>query len=389
MSTAAREYDLLIFGATGFTGGKTAEYLARNAPAGMRWAIGGRSASKLAALKARLCAINPAAGAVGCVEASVDDAESLQRMAASTRVLITTVGPFIDYGEPVVRACIEQGTDYIDSTGEPNFIQLLLGRYAQLAAQRDVRLVPSCGFDAIPADLGALFTVQQLPSDQPIKLAGYMSIKAQFSGGTERSAIKSWMPPDERVPAPALPALNGRRVAALPAKVERRPELGKWSSPLPTVDGPLVLRSAASLPRYGPDFQYSHNALHPSLGVLLTASVVFGLLGVLARWKPMRELLLKLVKKSGEGPSQATMDQSWFKLRFIAECAGKILQTEVSGGDPGYAETSKMLAESGMCLAQDRDSLPRLAGVLTPAQAMGDALLARLQRAGLSFRVLT
>jgi short subunit dehydrogenase-like uncharacterized protein len=99
--------------------------------------------------------------------------------------------------------------------------------------------------------------------------------------------------------------------------------------------------------------------------------------------------LLKVVKKSGEGPSQATMDQSWFKLHFIADCAGKILQTEVSGGDPGYAETSKMLAEAGLCLAQDRATLPALAGVLTPAQAMGETLLARLQRAGLSFRVLT
>jgi short subunit dehydrogenase-like uncharacterized protein len=340
-------------------------------------------------VKARLCALNPGCAAVGCVEASVNDLESLQRMAARTRVLITTVGPFIDYGEPVVRACIEQRTDYIDSTGEPNFIQRLLGSYAQIAAQSGVRLVPSCGFDAIPADLGALFTVQQLPSDQPIKLAGYVSFKAQFSGGTERSAIKSWTPPDERIVAQALPAPNGRRVAPLPPKIERRPELGKWSSPLPTVDGPLVLRSAASLPRYGPDFQYSHNALHPSFGVLLAAGVVFGLLGFLARWTPMRELLLKLVKKSGEGPSQATMDQSWFKLRFIAECEGKILQTEVSGGDPGYAETSKMLAESGMCLAQDRESLPPLAGVLTPAQAMGEVLLARLQRAGLSFRVVT
>ncbi|HKP61895.1 MAG TPA: saccharopine dehydrogenase NADP-binding domain-containing protein [Polyangiales bacterium] len=385
----AREYDLLVFGATGFTGGLTAEYLAKNAPAGLRWAIGGRSATKLAAVKARLCAINPACAAVGCVEASVDDLESLQRMAGKTRVLLTTVGPFIDYGEPVVRACIEQRTDYIDSTGEPNFIQLLLGRYAQAAAQRQVRLVPSCGFDAIPADLGALFTVRQLPNDQPIKLAGYMSLKAQFSGGTERSAIKSWMPPSERIAAPSLSATSGRQVGALPSKVERRPELGKWSSPLPTVDGPLVLRSAANLSCYGPDFRYSHNALHPSFGVLLAAGVVFGIAGFLARFRPMRELMLKLVKKSGEGPSQATMAESWFKLQFIAECAGKILQTEVSGGDPGYAETSKMLAESGMCLAQDREALPDLAGVLTPAQAMGETLLARLQRAGLSFRVVT
>ncbi|HKU43732.1 MAG TPA: saccharopine dehydrogenase NADP-binding domain-containing protein [Polyangiales bacterium] len=389
MSEATRDYDLLVFGATGFTGGMTAEYLARHAPPELRWAIAGRSASKLQSVKERLLALNPACAAVGCVEASVDDPESLQRMAAKTRVLITTVGPFIDYGEPVVRACVEQRTDYIDSTGEPNFLRLLFGRYAEAAEQRGVRLVPCCGFDSIPADLGALFTVLQLPSDQPIELSGFMSVKAQFSGGTERSAIKSAAPPEPGLPAPEFRASDGRRVAMLPTKVEHRREFGQWSTPLPTVDATVVLRSASKLRRYGPDFRYGHNALHASFGIMLAAFVVFGLLGVLARFKPTREFLLKVVKKSGQGPSQATMAESWFKLRFIAKCAGKTLQTEVSGGDPGYAETSKMLAESGMCLAQDRDSLPNAAGVLTPAHAMGEALLARLQRAGLSFRVLS
>jgi short subunit dehydrogenase-like uncharacterized protein len=384
----ARAYDITIFGATGFTGGMTAEYLARHAAPDLRWAIAGRSEHKLTAVKARLLAIDPAAERVGCVLASLDDPESLQRMAAQTRVLVTTVGPFIEYGEPVVRACIEQATDYIDSTGEPNFMQLLLARYAEAAASRKVRLVPSCGFDSIPADLGAFFTVRQLPRDQPITLSGYLSLKATFSGGTEQSAIMSWAPPPERLSVPAPTATHGRRVRLFHSKVARRPDLAGWTAPLPTIDGSVVLRSAASIERYGPDFSYAHNAVHASLGMLIAAACVFGLASFLARFSVLRALFLKMVKKSGEGPSREQMQQSWFKLRFIAECAGQKLETEVSGGDPGYVETSKMLAESALCLAFDREQLPLRFGVLTPAQAMGERLLERLQAAGLSFRVL-
>ncbi len=388
MNGTPREYDLVVFGATGFTGGMTADYLARHAPPDLRWAIAGRSRDKLEVVKARLLAANPRAAAVGCIEARIDDPPSLISMASRTRVLITTVGPFIDYGEPVVAACIEAGTDYIDSTGEPFFVERLLGRYAEPAAARGVRVIPSCGFDSIPADLGALFTVLQLPSDQPITMHGYMQVDARFSGGTEQSAIKSIAPPKDRVAVPPLVPTGGRRVRELPVKLQKHPALGKWITPLPTVDGPTVLRSAAMLDRYGPDFAYGHGAVHASFGVVVAAGVLFGSLAVLARMAPTRALLLKVAKKSGQGPSEEHMRRAWFKLRFIAECAGKVVQTEVAGGDPGYVETSKMLAESGMCLAQDRGRLPARSGVLTPAAAMGDVLLARLQAAGLQFRVV-
>jgi short subunit dehydrogenase-like uncharacterized protein len=387
-ATSARSYDILLFGATGFTGGKTAEYLARHAPAGLRWAIAGRSQPKLDAVKARLVAIDPRHSAVGTVQASVDDPTSLQRMAAQTRVLVTTVGPFIDYGEPVVKACIEQRTDYIDSTGEPFFVQLLLGRYADAAANSGVRIVPSCGFDSIPADLGVFFTVQQLPSDQPISISGYLSLDAKFSGGTERSAILSSVTPPGLPKLPKTAASDGRRVSLRTSKVERLPALDAWTTPLPTIDGSVVLRSASTIARYGPDFSYSHNAQHASLGHVVGAFAFFGTVALFVRVPPLRALLLKVAKKSGEGPSEAQMSKSWFKLRFFAESAGKTIETEVSGGDPGYGETSKMLAESAMCLAQDRESLPKRVGILTPAEAMGAPLLARLQHAGMIFRVV-
>jgi short subunit dehydrogenase-like uncharacterized protein len=246
----------------------------------------------------------------------------------------------------------------------------------------------SCGgLDAIPADVGAFFTVAQLPAGQPIRMAGYLRLQARFSGGTERSAIKALGSTRPVWPPPPPATASGRHVEVLAGKVERLPEFG-WVSPMPTIDGPIVVRSAAVLDHYGPDFRYGHHAAHGSLAVLLAAGVFFGILALLARIPPLRALLLAFAKRSGDGPSEEVRAKSWFKLRFIAESGGKKVQTEVSGGDPGYGETSKMLAESALCLARDRERLPARAGVLTPAAAMGDALLERLQRAGLKFEVL-
>ena len=382
-----RSYEVVLFGATGFTGGKTAEYLARAAPQDLRWAIAGRSREKLDAVKARLQRINAGCNP-GVLVAQVDDPASLRAMAEQTRLVVTTVGPFSDYGEPVVAACIEARTDYVDSTGEPHFVNMLWARYGERARERGVRVVPSCGFDSIPADLGALFTVSQLPPNEAIELAAYVSFKGTFSGGTERSAIKAMAPPREPVEVPRPEPGEGRRVEIRPARVGPVRAFGGWSAPMPTVDAAIVERSAAGLERYGPNFRYAHHALHPSLAVFAIALVFFGTLALLAQLAPVRNLLLKVAKKSGEGPSPTQMAAGWFKVRFIAKCAGQELHTEVAGGDPGYGETSKMLAETALCLVRDRNKGSEPTGVLTAAQAGGGALIERLQRAGLEFRVL-
>jgi short subunit dehydrogenase-like uncharacterized protein len=321
--------------------------------------------------------------------AAVEDAASLERMAAAAQVLLTTVGPFIDYGEPVVRACLAQGTDYIDSTGEPAFRALLLERYAERARTRGIRIVPSCGYDAIPADLGAFFTVRELGGAQPIRLAGYMAADAEFSGGTERSAIKAMAEIPSARGAEVQSERPAARVRIAQAKIERRPELGGWVAPLPTIDAAVVTSSAAALPEYGQDFSYAHHGVVGPLLRLIAGALMVGIIATLARFAPGRALLLRFAKPSGKGPSAERMARSWFKLAFVAETGGgRALRTEVAGGDPGYGETSKMLAESALCLALDRAALPARSGVLTPAVAMRELLLARLQRAGLRFTVI-
>ncbi|HEX6782658.1 MAG TPA: saccharopine dehydrogenase NADP-binding domain-containing protein [Solirubrobacterales bacterium] len=386
----SRAYDLALFGATGFTGGLTAEYLAAHAPAEMKWALVGRNRSKLEAVAARLAAASPQAPAPEIVEADANDPEAMREVAESTRVVVTTVGPYILYGGPLVAACAAAGTDYVDLTGEPEFVDRAWIDHHAEAERSGARIVHCCGFDSIPHDLGAYFTVKQLPEGVPLTVNGYVRSNAEFSGGTFHSAINAFgrarqtlSAAKERRRAEQRPA--GRSIHSAPARVRRMPQLGGWAVPLPTIDGPVILRSAAALERYGPDFTYGHNLIAKHLATVGALGAGVGTGFALAQLPPTRKLLLKM-KSPGEGPSEEKRAKSWFKVVFVGEGGDKRVVTEVKGGDPGYSETSKMLAESGLCLAFDQ--LPDRSGQLTTAVAMGDALLERLQRAGISFEVV-
>jgi short subunit dehydrogenase-like uncharacterized protein len=384
---AEREYDIVVFGATGFTGALTAEYLAHRAPATTRWALAGRNRDKLEAVRRRLAEISPASAQLPLLTADTGDASSMRKLAESTRVVITTVGPYIKYGEPVVAACAAAGTSYVDLTGEPEFVDLMWLRYHEQAQQTGARLIHSCGFDSIPYDLGALFAVQHLPEGAPIKLEGFVRAGGTFSGGTYHSAlhIMGRLRQGMKVAAERKrrePGPDGRRVRGIQGKPHRDDEAGGWVAPFPTIDPQTVLRSARALDRYGPDFSYSHYVVVKQLPILVGMGVGAGAVIALAQLKPTRDLLLKL-KDPGEGPTPEQREKAWFKVKMVGEGGGKRVVAEVTGGDPGYGETSKMLAESALCLAHD--DLPDRAGQLTPAVAMGDALITRLQAAGIGF----
>jgi len=387
---AARSFDIVVFGATGFTGALTAEYLARHAPAGTRWALAGRNPKKLESVRAQLAAVNPECAKLELLAADSGDPESLKRVAEATRVVITTVGPYILHGEPLVAACAAAGTDYVDLTGEPEFVDLMWLRYHDQAKASGARIVHACGFDSIPHDLGAYFTVQQLPADTPLTVEGFVRAGGTFSAGTYHSAInafgrarlymKTKKERQEKEPRPA-----GRKVGAVKSGVRYLKDLKSWVVPFPTIDPQVVRRSAAAIDRYGPDFRYGH---YVQLKRLVTVAGLIGGTGALftlAQFKPTRDWLLAR-KSSGEGPSPEVRAKSWFKVTFHGEGGGKRVVTQVSGGDPGYGETSKMLAESALCLAFD--NLPKRGGQTTPAAAMGNALIERLKKNGIKFEVL-
>ncbi|MGP4047062.1 saccharopine dehydrogenase family protein [Streptomyces sp. 2A115] len=384
-----RAYDIVLFGATGFVGALTAEYLAAHAPEGLRWAIAARDTAKLERLRGRLASIDPACAELPVLRADVADPASLSELAEHARVVATTVGPYLTYGEDLVAACANAGTDYVDLCGEPEFVDLTYVRHDARARETGARLVHACGFDSIPHDLGAYFTVRQLPEGVPLTVDGFVQAEGMFSGGTFASALNQFSRGRHMIAAARdrkrhEPRVMGRRAAAPPGAPRYAKEVGAWAVPLPTIDARIVQRSARALERYGPEFRYRHYAAVESLPIALGGAAAAGAVFAAAQVPPVRRWLSDRLRP-GDGPSEEKRAKSWFSVRFVGEGGGRRVFTEVSGGDPGYGETAKMFAESALCLAFD--DLPSTSGQVTTAVAMGDSLIGRLRGVGIDFRV--
>ncbi len=290
-----------------------------------------------------------------------------------------------------MAACAAAGTAYADLTGEAEFVDRMYVAHHDTAVRTGARLVHACGFDSIPHDLGAYFTVQQLPDDEPITMRGVVRTNSTVSGGTFHSALTAL----SRVGDMRSAAGSRRKVEGRPegrssrsvgGRFRRDPVLGYWLLPLPTIDPIVVARSGAALPAYGPKFRYSHFAGTKTLRYAAGGAAVMAGLGLAAQVGPVRNLLGKRLQP-GDGPDEARRAKSWFRVDFVGEAGGQQVHTRVSGGEPGYDETAKMLAESALSLALDDN--PDVAGQVTTVQAMGDRLLDRLRAADMSFEVLT
>jgi len=382
----SRELDVVLFGATGFTGGLTAAYLAQHGPEGLRWGLAGRNLGKLEQVRD---ALGEAGAGVELIVADSGDPVALADLAARTQVVLSTVGPYVGRGEALVGACADAGTDYCDITGEGEFVDRMYVAHHQTAVASGARLVHGCGFDSIPHDLGAMFTVEHLPADVPIDLRGVVRAGGLPSGGTFETALTGMSRVRHiREAAQARkrvePRPEGRSSRAVAGKPHRDDVLGYWLLPLPTMDPAIVARSGAALPSYGPKFRYSHYAGTKTLPYAVGGAAVMAGLGLAAQLKLTRDLLMKSYP-AGDGPDPERRERSWFTVDFVGEAGGETVRTRVSGGDPGYTETAMMLAESGLCLAFDDN--PEVAGQVTTAHAMGGNLLARVQAGGLKFEV--
>ena len=341
-------------------------------------------------MRERLAEINPSCADLELLVADVGDRASLLAVAVRARVVVTTVGPYLRYGEPLVAVCAEAGTDYLDLSGEPEFVDRMYLGYHDVAVGSGARIVHSAGFDSIPYDLGVLFTVGQLPEGVPLTVDGYLSVSGNFSAGTYHSAITAFSRLREMAGVAKRrrrvePRPDGRSVKGVKGRPRFEKAVGAWVLPAPTIDPVVVLRSARAIDRYGPAFTYGH---YLAIKKLPSAAAVVGAVGtavVLAQVPFTRQWLLNRMS-TGDGPSPERRDKSWFRVRFVGEGGGRRVVTEVSGGDPGYGETAKMLGESALCLAFD--DLQKTSGQVTTAVAMGDRLIDRLVRAGLTFRVV-
>jgi short subunit dehydrogenase-like uncharacterized protein len=403
-----RKYDVVVYGATGFVGKLTAIYLAKHAPADTRIALAGRNLAKLEEVKSGLA---QAAADWPLIAVDAADAAGMAELAASTRVVATTVGPYMQYGLPLVEACANAGTHYADLTGEFRFVRQVIDRFDAAAARTGARIVVSCGFDAIPSDLGVLALYDGVRRDGAGELEEtrliVTALKAGISGGTVAS-LKGQV--DDMKADAALrrlvadpyglspdrdkePDLGKERD---PRSITRDRELGRWLAPfvMAGYNTRIVRRSNALLDwAYGRRFRYSEFMSHRDnpLGLAAAVGMTAGLAAVAGglALPPTRAVLDRLLPSPGEGPSEKLQRNGFFAMdihtrtstgaRYVASVTGK--------GDPGYAGTAVMLAESALSLAFDTAILPPVSGVLTTAAGIGQPLIDRLRRHGFTFDV--
>lgn len=386
-----REFDLIVFGATGFTGKLVAEYLARQPP--KRWAIAGRNKEKLAALGID----------VPIVIVDAMDPAACADVARRTRVVCTTVGPYTKYGAALVGACAEAGTHYCDLTGELNFMRATIDAHHDRAKQTGARIVHTCGFDSIPSDLGTWATQQEFHRRFGRYAQKVSAFFGETSGGMSGGTAASGFVIAEAMSDPAVRRVMRNPYALDPnpdgphPKIDDRlvgwdPDLKMFFAPffMAPTNAPVVRRAHALAGHpWGEDFTYREVMSTPGNvgGAVMAGVVTAGLGGLTAIMKrpALRQVLQKYAPKPGEGPSQQQRDRGHWKVRFVAENGSDklIYRAADPHGDPGYASTAKMLGESALCLAYD--SLNSPGGVQTPSVAMDGALLDRLRKAGLVF----
>ena len=398
---AARAHDLVLFGATGYTGRLVAERIA-HAGEPLTWALAGRDRVKLERVRAELAAQVPECAELPILVGDATDPKAMDAIAAATRVVCTTVGPYARYGSELVAACARAGTDYCDLTGEVPWIRAMIDAHHETARKTGARIVHCCGFDSIPSDLGVLLVQEEMkrrkgrPAEHVTAYFGEM--KGTFSGGTFASLLGV---SDAAASDPAV-----RRVLFNPYALDPDPAHGgpdrdergvgfdrglrAFTAPfvMSAINSRVVRRSHALLGYPWHGFAYREVMSFPASprGLAMAAGWTAGLVGFMAatRIPPVRARLEKKLPAPGEGPTAEQRARGYFVVRVVGEANGDRLVVKVSDrADPGYGSTSKMLAQAALCLA--KDELPTGGGVLTPATAMGYRLIERLRDAGLTF----
>lgn len=400
-----QEFDVVVLGASGFTGRLVAEYLQAQYGDSIRWAMAGRNQDKLEEVRAEV-----GADAVPIVIADSSDEASLRELCEKTSVVCTTVGPYARYGSILVGVCADTGTHYCDLTGEVQWMRRMIDQHQTGAEETGARIVHTCGFDSIPSDLGTFFVQQQMHDKHGVYASKVKcriaDSRGGFSGGTVESLMNVM---DEAKEDRAIFTLMSDPYALNPlnlppgkdqpdqASAVYDADFKQWTAPfvMAGINTRVVRRShaLAGFP-YGDDFTYEESMLTGGgpggFAMAQTISGASGLMMMAAATTPMRKLLRRMAPSPGEGPSRETIESGYFEIEFMGKHpsdSSKDICARVTGDrDPGYGATSKMLAEAAVCLALDELDSP--GGVTTPAVAMGQCLVERLgKNAGMTFSV--
>jgi short subunit dehydrogenase-like uncharacterized protein len=408
MAAQKRVYDVVLYGASGFVGAQTVEYFAQHAN-GLRWAIAGRNAAKLEAVRVRFAGAKDA----GIIVANAADDAALAELAASTRVVLSTAGPFALYGSKLVAACVTARTHYVDITGETPWVRTLIDAHHDEAAASSTRIVPGCGFDSVPSDLGAYLVAHALwreHAEACVEVKASYSMRGGLNGGTFASLINI-VESGEQAALQDLFLLNPTGTAPAstfhhkdPVAPQHDADFNAWLGPfvMGAINTRVVRRSAALLQATGDeafadDFCYREFMRIGRGPAALLAGAAYSI-GMAAgqtamQISPARELAKRLAPKPGQGPSERSMNSGSFRCELIGRTAsGKTQRGCIAAqGDPGNRATTRFVCESALALALEEKHLPggkKRGGVLTPASALGDVLARRLKAAGMTIEPL-
>tara|TARA_X000000368_G_scaffold360745_1_gene304637 strand:- start:46 stop:1233 length:1188 start_codon:yes stop_codon:yes gene_type:complete len=389
-----KDIDIIIYGATGFTGKLCVKYF-QSLDTTVTWAMAGRNLIKLEKV-AKENQTN-----VEILIADSDDEKALDNLTSRARVILSTTGPFHRYGSKLVASCVKNDTHYVDITGENFWVKGLIEKHHKEASAKGIRIIPSCGFDSIPSDLGTFFAAKAL--SQPIKrIESFHSYQGGASGGTlETMFSMGELDLGDDLTDPFL--LNPedsysnkqKQLSSDRVGIAKKSEINAWSGPfiMATANTRVVRRTEALLAlrqeSYGADFTYQEHAFHKSWFSAVKSLVLTGL-SVLVLLSPLKRLVKPFLPKPGEGPSESVQENGWFDCKYIVETEeGTKKVFNMSGkGDPGYKVTSKLVSECALCLIEDLERLPggpEYGGVLTSAAGLGSPLITRLKKAGISF----
>ncbi|WP_373544644.1 trans-acting enoyl reductase family protein [Chamaesiphon sp.] len=399
-------YDVVLYGASGFVGRQTVRYIAERVGDEVRWAIAGRDRGKLESVRAEV-GID-----VDILVADSQDRGAIDAIVSQTRVLLNTAGPFALYGDAIVDACVRYHTHYVDITGETPWVKGLIDRHHLQAATDGTRIIPCCGFDSVPADLGAYLLVRYLQRElgnNCTHIKAYYQLAGGVNGGTLASGLNIYdrgeldlvsnpflLNPPESVPTD----IDRHRD---PTSPQYDAEMDTWVAPfyMGVVNTRIVRRTWALFDRwqesYGTDFSYQEYLKFDPPWARLRAAVVVGsmaLIGGAIAIPPLRSLLESTLPQVGSGPTEQTMNEGWFRCELLGwGSQGQRVRGLIADvGDPGNRATVKFVCESALCLAVDFDRLPggaQRGGILTPATGLGDVLVERLKQAGMRLEVET
>ena len=389
-----KDYDIVIYGATGFTGKLCAKYLSENTN-DINWAIAGRNKEKLEEVKKEFSLD------VDIFIAESNDEKALDNITQNTKVVLSTAGPFHRYSSNLVKSCVKNSADYVDITGEFFWIREMIDLHHEEASSKGVRIVPACGYDSIPSDLGTFFASTKI--NEPIKrIESFHAGQGGVSGGTTETGFSMGdLKLGKKMNDPFV--LNPEKSVSKEQKLlgsdsvglKKNSLINSWTGPfIMAVSNTRVVRRSAALLElnqegYGVNFTYQEHAFYKKFSTALLVTFVTLLFGLILS-TPLRKLIRPLLPKPGEGPSKETMENGFFDSFFSAEVgSGEKKLFRVHGkGDPGYKVTSKFVCESALTLIKEREKLPGgqgYGGVLTPASGLGQPLIDRLSSNGVNF----